>query len=103
MPPLLLQPLVENAVLHGLGDRDSGRIEVSARREDGFVTIDVRDDGPWPGASPRQGTRTGVTEARERLRLVCGADSSLELLGAPGSGCTVRVRIPLDAAEQVSA
>ncbi|RMF76450.1 MAG: hypothetical protein D6738_01410 [Acidobacteria bacterium] len=50
VPPLILQPLVENAVVHGRDpETGAGRIEVVARRDDGRVVIEVRDDGPGPG------------------------------------------------------
>jgi len=93
VPPLLLQPLVENAILHGLADRKSGRVDVSARREAGMVVIEVKDDGPGPGASTHRGTQTSVKDLGERLKLVFGESSRFELEAAPGGGCLARLAI----------
>lgn len=65
VPPFALQPLVENAILHGVAPRASGgRIEVSARRADGLLRLAVHDDGP--GASEKEivaSPRTGLSPA----------------------------------------
>jgi two-component system sensor histidine kinase AlgZ len=94
VPPLLLQPLVENAILHGLADRTSGRVDVSARREGELVVIEVRDDGPGPGASSHRGTQTSVKDLGERLRLAFGESSRFVLEAVPGGGCLARLAIP---------
>lgn len=94
VPPLLLQPLVENAILHGLADRKSGRVDVSARREAGHVVIEVRDDGPGPGASTHHGTQTSMKDLAERLRLAFGESSRFALEPAPGGGCLARLALP---------
>ncbi|MFO0599373.1 MAG: sensor histidine kinase [Myxococcaceae bacterium] len=94
VPPLILQPLVENAILHGLHDRKHGRVEVRARRHGDLVRIEVLDDGPGPGASGHQGTQTSVRELQERLRLFFGRASEVEVSGAPGGGCLVSVAVP---------
>jgi two-component system, LytTR family, sensor histidine kinase AlgZ len=93
VPPLLLQPLVENALLHGLADRKSGRVEVSARRDGDLVVIEVRDDGPGPGASTHRGTQTSMKDLGERLRLAFGESSRLVLEAVPGGGCLARLAI----------
>lgn len=94
VPPLCLQPLVENAILHGLADRRHGRVSVTARQVGAEVFIEVRDDGPGPGASSHQGTQTSVAELRERLKLMFGEKGRLDLAGAPGGGCVVTVAVP---------
>ena len=91
VPPLLLQPLVENAILHGLSQREGGRVDVTARREGDTVIIDVRDDGPGPGASSHRGTRTSVLDLLERLRLGFGDAGKFTLEVAPGGGCLARL------------
>ena len=93
VPPLLLQPLVENAILHGLADRKTGRVDVSARREGDLVVIEVRDDGPGPGASTHRGTQTSVKDLGERVRLAFGESSRFVLETAPGGGCLARLAL----------
>ncbi|MBL8956784.1 MAG: histidine kinase [Myxococcaceae bacterium] len=94
VPPLLLQPLVENAVLHGLAERAKGRVTLTVHKRGDTVTVEVTDDGPGPGQSSHQGTGTSVRELGERLKLVYGQASRLELLAAPGGGCLARVQLP---------
>jgi two-component system, LytTR family, sensor histidine kinase AlgZ len=94
VPPLLLQPLVENAILHGLSQREGGRVEVSARREGDRILIDVRDDGPGPGASPHRGTQTSVRDLLERVLLGFGERGQFVLEEAPGGGCLARLALP---------
>jgi two-component system sensor histidine kinase AlgZ len=94
VPPLLLQPLVENAILHGLAQRRTGRVDVQARLEGTQVIIEVRDDGPGPGASSHHGTQTSVVELKQRLALLFGERGRLELAVAPGGGCLVTVAVP---------
>lgn len=98
VPPLLLQPLVENAILHGLQHRGGGEVHVSARREEDRVVIEVRDDGPGPGKSNHQGTQTSMRELKERLRLVYGERSAFALNAIPEGGCCARLAIPVGAA-----
>jgi two-component system sensor histidine kinase AlgZ len=95
VPPLVLQPLVENAILHGLANRREGRVDVSARREGGRVLIEVRDDGPGPGASSHRGTQTSMRELTERLRLFFGEPARVEVCAAPGGGCLVTLAAPV--------
>jgi two-component system sensor histidine kinase AlgZ len=95
VPPLLLQPLVENAVVHGVGQRPGGRVEVSARREGGALVLEVRDDGPGPGASAHQGTQSSVRDLGERLRLAFGEGAQLALQHLPQGGCLARVAVPV--------
>ncbi len=94
VPPLLLQPLVENAILHGFAHREGGRIEVWARREKGNIIIEVTDDGPGPGASLHHGTQTSVENIVERLRLSFGEAARFALEKAPGGGCLARLALP---------
>lgn len=98
LPPMCLQPLVENAVRHGIRRNPGGRgtlILTSADRPDCYE-ITVRDDGPGfdPKRQPERDRRTqvGIANVRERLRLVCGG--SLELASEPGKGTAATIRIP---------
>lgn len=96
IPPMLLQPLVENAILHGLREREEGgRVRVRARVEgDGALAIEVEDDGVGPGRSSHHGTGTGERNVRERLAIVYGDEATLttgssEQLG--GYACALRL------------
>jgi signal transduction histidine kinase len=91
MPPMLLQPLVENAVKHGLEPKiDGGRIDVSARMDRETLVITIADTGLGLGDGSTAGTGVGLTNVRERLP----AGSTLHLHGKPQHGTTVTVRIP---------
>lgn len=102
VPPLLLQPLVENAVLHGVNARGHGRVHVHARREDELVVVTVSDDGPGPGASAHKGTQTAVNDLRARLALLYAERGRLALHHAPEGGCVARVELPMVAALAVA-
>jgi two-component system, LytTR family, sensor kinase len=95
VPNLLLQPLVENAIRHGIArDRRAGRVEVSATHEKGRLLLRVTDDGP--GAPPgRVVEGIGLTNTRERLRHLYGDACSLEYGNAPGGGFRVSLSLPL--------
>lgn len=98
MPPLLVQPLVENAVLHGIEPSASGgRVRVCAERSAGAVRIRVTDDGV--GMHPdTAGHGMGLANVRERLRASYGGRGTLTLLEQPGGGVSADLRIPLTAA-----
>jgi len=95
VPPLLVQPLLENALEHGLATTHGGHVRVSARREADRLEIEVADDGPGFGGNGG-GVRAGVglANVRERLALLYGAAGSLECGDGPGGGGRVRVRLP---------
>jgi LytS/YehU family sensor histidine kinase len=97
VPTLLLQPLVENAVSHGMSGRESDvrvTVHVEAARRADRLRMVVRDDGP--GFSGRDGHSTGVGLAatRERVAERYGAAQSFELSNAPGGGAVVTIEIP---------
>jgi len=99
VPPLLLQPLVENAVQHGLEPKVAGgRIEVTARREGPRLRLSVRDTGlGLDAAVPSSGTHFGLQQVRERLAALHGDAASL-LLQAAGDaegGTLAVVTLPL--------
>ena len=80
VPPLLLQPLVENAVKHGLEPKvDGGRIEVGAVREGGRLRLMVRDTGIGLGAAAGGGTAFGLEQVRQRLATLFGSQATLDL------------------------
>lgn len=96
VPVMLLQPLVENALLHGVeAGGGSGRIEVEASREGDTLVLIVRDDGP--GIAAAAGDRAGgmgLDNTRARLASLHGVLASVSLISAPGSGVEARVRLP---------
>ena len=94
VPSLVVLPLVENAIRHGLAPKvGPGRLAVDAVAEGASLVVTVRDDGL--GAAPLLGPGVGIVNTRERLEALYGARASLEIETAPGEGFTARVRVPL--------
>ena len=94
VPSLALQPLVENAIKHGISvDSGAGRLEIAAKVQDGRVWLSVRDDGPGPAPPLRFGV--GLGNVQSRLKQLYGDASSLELTGGNGRGCEAILTIPL--------
>jgi two-component system, LytTR family, sensor kinase len=96
VPPLILQPLVENAIRHGVSAISSaGRVGVSAALENGNLLLTVTDDGPGVGArSSQPGSGTGLRNTRERLAQLYGDDAELRIDSPANGGTVVTVRIP---------
>ncbi len=96
LPPLLVQPLVENAIHHGLEPKIvGGEIVVSARREGDVLCITVEDDGQGLDA-PRRRPGNGVALGNIRARLTArwGSSATLELQPREGGGTRARILIP---------
>ncbi|HYF21524.1 MAG TPA: histidine kinase [Ramlibacter sp.] len=95
VPTLLLQPLVENAIQHGLEPRvEGGRLHVAARREGPQLVLDVLDTGVGLGG-PVRGTGFGVAQVRERLATLYGAGAAFELRDGDFGGTHATIRLPL--------
>jgi len=94
VPPLVIQPLVENAIRHGVEGRRRGRVEVQVSRTGDQLHITVCDDGPGPGRSERSGSGTSLTDLRQRLELLFGRRASLEVAARQGGGCRVELSLP---------
>jgi sensor histidine kinase YesM len=93
-PPMLLQPLVENAIRHGLEPKVAGgRITVSAQKQGERLRIAVADDGLGFGETPGDGV--GVRNVRDRLAALYGPAARLELSSGVGAGATATMSIPL--------
>lgn len=93
VPSLLLQPLVENAIRHGVEPRSTaGNIQVRARRENDRLLIDVSDDGP--GFNGGRDGGIGLANTRERLRQLYGDAHTLTLGTCEGGGARVSISIP---------
>jgi two-component system LytT family sensor kinase len=105
VPHLGLQPIVENAVRHGIGRRSAaGRIEIRAARVDGTLEITVRDDGPGldPAAAAAAGG-IGLANTRQRLRQLYGDAASLAIENGPRGGAVVTIVLPFRLAPAISA
>jgi two-component system, LytTR family, sensor kinase len=96
VPSLALQPLVENAIKHGISvDSAAGRLEIAAQRNNGRVSLRVRDDGPGPAPGSRLRFGVGLNNVQSRLKQLYGEESSLELTRGDGRGCEAIITIPL--------
>jgi two-component sensor histidine kinase len=96
VPHLILQPIVENAIKHGLGARvDDGAVRIQARAADDQLILEIQDDGPGvtKDADMREGVGLGNT--RERLRGLYGHAHRVEIGERSGGGTVVRITIPL--------
>jgi sensor histidine kinase YesM len=93
LPPMLLQPVIENAIRHGLEPKvEGGTVTMRARREGAYAVVEVEDTGVGFSATTRGGV--GLSNLRERLRLLYGERAALEVGDAQGGGAIVRVRLP---------
>lgn len=104
VPAFLLQPIVENAVRHGIARRPgAGRIGLSAARDDGLLVIRVEDDGPGPTPSSAAtdddgsaGNAVGLANTRARLAALYGDRAGLTLTRSPDGGAVAEIRLPTD-------
>ena len=96
VPHLLLQPLVDNAIKHGISRLVAGgEIRISAAKVDGDLHLEVRDNGPGFCESSHSSSRgVGLRITRERLETIYGQHQSVELLILPEGGAVARVSIP---------
>jgi signal transduction histidine kinase len=97
VPNLVLQPLVENAIRHGIVPRiEGGRVEVAVGRAGDMLRLVVRDDGPGlPGGEPpASAAGVGIGNTRSRLERLYGARHRFEFATPPGGGLAVTIDIP---------
>jgi len=102
VPPFLLQPLVENAVKHGIQPyARQGEVRVTAHRQGGRVHVAVSDTGGGPNATEGTGGR-GIDLTRRRLRATYGDNGALlSMARGEGGGCTVSLDLPVEPEEPV--
>jgi len=100
VPSLLLQPLVENAIKHGISKRVSGgEIRVAGARHDGALRLTVYNDGPWvPADLEAAPDGVGLGNLRTRLKILHGDRSELRLQPAEEGGVEVVVTLPFEEA-----
>jgi len=108
VPSMILQPLVENSIKHGLSRKVGvGTIVIRSWRENQRVVIEVEDDGMgfmMDRLDQPMASGIGLANVRERLRVIFGATYQLRLASEPGKGTKARIEIPeLMAAEQITA
>jgi two-component system LytT family sensor kinase len=95
VPNLILQPIVENAIRHGIAPRlDPGKIEIRASHKNGRLQLQVEDDGPGlPGGEYREGL--GITNTRMRLEQLYGKECRFQMSNNPYGGLLVTLQIPV--------
>jgi LytS/YehU family sensor histidine kinase len=100
VPPLILQPLVENAVRHGVAKHSGrGHIEVRASSRDGVLELSVVNTGPpalaFASVSDPERSGIGLANTRQRLAELYGAQGSLTFEALTGGGARAVIRLPL--------
>lgn len=98
VPNLILQPIVENAMRHAIGNSTSGRVEVVAAPRNGVVRIEVKDNGPGMQTDQlleaRRGRGLGLANTQARLAGLYGDAARFELSNNPTGGLVVALEIP---------
>jgi two-component system, LytTR family, sensor kinase len=98
VPSMILQPLVENSIKHGLGRKvGEGRITIRSTRQGGHAIIEVVDNGIGMASDRLESTSEhgiGLRNVNERLRVIYGAGYQLRLHSVPGQGTSARIEIP---------
>jgi len=111
VPSMLLQPLIENSIKHGLEPRISGgTVTLRSRIVDGRLLLEVEDDGVGiepggPVAAPvsglvHEGSGIGMKNVRERLQVLYGDEAEMEMVSRPGRGTRVRLVMPVSSREE---
>ncbi|HZT71870.1 MAG TPA: histidine kinase [Terriglobia bacterium] len=98
VPTMILQPLVENAIRHGIGPKiEGGTITLRAKLRNGRISIEVSDDGvgiPKSKLPEIYASGIGIMNVQERLKVLYGHDFSMKVESEPGKGTTVRLELP---------
>lgn len=100
VPGILLQPLIENCIKHGLEPRiHGGEITIRSRMQSGSMVIEIEDDGVGIGGRPandvrKTGNGIGMKNVRERLEVLYGSNARFTVVSSPGRGTLVSIEIP---------
>jgi two-component system, LytTR family, sensor kinase len=98
VPSMILQPLVENAIRHGIGPKiEGGTITLRSSRKNGRLTVEVIDDGvgiPEDRRLEVYDSGIGISNVRERLKVLYGQESTFTIESKPGKGTSIRFEIP---------
>ena len=99
VPPLILQPLIENAVIHGIEPKpEGGNISIQAHADQEVLSITVNDDGIGLDSDPRSVSGTGLNNLQERLAAYYHGGTSVDLTSSPSGGTLVELTLPLKGA-----
>jgi sensor histidine kinase YesM len=94
VPPLLLQPLVENAVEHGIDPKpEGGSIVITAGATEGMLQLEISDSGN--GITPSSRLGVGMNNIRERLNLLYNGEALFQVLPNSPHGTIIRLTIPM--------
>jgi LytS/YehU family sensor histidine kinase len=101
VPSLILQPIVENAVKHGIARRvEGGTVAISAERRNGSLRLSVYNDGPALPEGWKKSGGIGLENVRERLESLYGRNGELSVKN-DGSGVRVTVTLPVEEAQEL--
>lgn len=103
VPSMMLQPLVENAIKHGVAPRiDGGSVYLRSRLAGDRVVIEVEDDGVgFADSASSSGTGIGMANVTERLQVLYGDSAHMETDSTPGKGTLIRVTLPIPQPEEM--
>jgi len=98
IPSMILQPLLENSIRHGIGPKiEGGTITLRVTRDKGQLCIEVADDGVGISEQRRPGileSGIGISNVHERLKVLYGQDYTMRIESQPGNGTAIRIEIP---------
>ncbi|MDQ7065911.1 MAG: histidine kinase [candidate division KSB1 bacterium] len=96
VPPMILQPLIENAIRHGIAPKEEGgRIHIDVRNQDGRLRFCIRDTGIGMNGADSEPQGVGLKNTNERLLRLFGVEAQLQIQSYPGKGTEVQFTIPL--------